>query len=131
HRQKSHAITFTAADERHSNFPSSSVTSKSQKQTVRYSNYKDLSNTAENKSDNSSSSSSFPRSFHESVPIQCKNSVTSCYVEIRQCSQTPGRIYETSTDPQFETFEDESLVSAEQNQSTHHVTQAKDEASVK
>ncbi|RKF78612.1 hypothetical protein GcM3_062030 [Golovinomyces cichoracearum] len=75
HRQKRHAIIFTTADERHSHFPSSSVTPKSQKQTVRYSNYKDLSNSAENKSDNSSSSSSFPRSFHESVPIQRKNSV--------------------------------------------------------
>lgn len=128
HRQKRHASTFTAADERHSHFPSSSVTPKSQKQTVRYSNYKDLSNSADNKSDNSSSSSSFPRSFHESVPIQRKNSVTPGSVEIKQRSQTPGRIYEISTDPQFDTFEDESLVSAEQNQSTHHVTQAKDEA---
>ncbi|TQS35726.1 hypothetical protein Golomagni_03846, partial [Golovinomyces magnicellulatus] len=76
HRQKRHSITFTAADERHSRFPSSSVTTKSQKQTVRYSNYKDLSISADNKSDNSSSSSSFPRSFHGSVPIQRKNSVT-------------------------------------------------------
>ncbi|RKF78122.1 simnilar to predicted protein from Sclerotinia sclerotiorum [Golovinomyces cichoracearum] len=128
YRQKRHAITFTAANERHSHFPYSSVTSKSQKQTVRYSNYKDLSNSADNKSDNSSSSSSFPRSFHESVPIQRKNSVTPGNVEIKQRSQTPGRIYEISTDPQFDTFEDESLVSAEQNWSTHHVTQAKDEA---
>ncbi|RKF81023.1 hypothetical protein GcM3_040033, partial [Golovinomyces cichoracearum] len=94
HRQKRHAITFTTADERHSHFPSSSVTPKSQKQTVRYSNYKDLSNSTENKSDNSSSSSSFPRSFHESVPIQRKNSVIPGNVEIRQPSQTPSRIYE-------------------------------------
>ncbi|RKF84345.1 hypothetical protein GcM1_109003, partial [Golovinomyces cichoracearum] len=107
HRQKRHTITFTAADERHSHFPSSSVTPKSQKQTVRYSNYKDLSNSANNKSDNSSSSSSIPRSFHESVPIQRKNSVTPGNVRIKQRSQTPGRIYEISTDPQFETFGDE------------------------
>ena len=39
HRQKCQAITLSAADERHSNFPSSSAIPKNQKQTVRSLNY--------------------------------------------------------------------------------------------
>ncbi|RKF82806.1 simnilar to predicted protein from Sclerotinia sclerotiorum [Golovinomyces cichoracearum] len=88
HRQKRQATTFFAADERHSNFPSSSTIPKNQKQTVRSLNYKELNNTTIKRPENSAISSNHLRnSLEPERKNQRENSVTpASYVENRQSS---------------------------------------------
>ncbi|RKF81099.1 simnilar to predicted protein from Sclerotinia sclerotiorum [Golovinomyces cichoracearum] len=129
HRQKRQAATFSVADERHSNFPSSSAIPKNQKQTVRSLNYKELKNTVSKRPENSAISSDYLRSSLESERHnQRGNSATfASYVENRQRSQTPGRIYEINAEYHDKNSEDEDLPFAEGN-AHEHASQAKDEA---
>ncbi|RKF81027.1 simnilar to predicted protein from Sclerotinia sclerotiorum [Golovinomyces cichoracearum] len=120
HRQKRQAATFFAADERHSNFPSSSAIPKNQKQIVRSLNYKELNNTVSKRPENSAISSNHLKSSLElERHNQRGNSATSA-----------SYIYEVNFEYHDENSEDEDLPFAEEK-SHEHASQAKDEAQVK